>query len=138
VVPFDLVGWYVRGVSSLLSYDMAQGSGRVVSFPPRLHPSQAFTPSLQITLAPPSVELRRRATRSASGYGVGWVRCWARECAVTIEVTGKRDASSTQMVTRGRRSLFVPREKRLKPGLWKVRVTVDGAVRADGYVRLAR
>jgi hypothetical protein len=57
---------------------------------------------------------------------------------VTIAVTGKRGATHTATLTRGLKSLFVPREKRLKPGLWKVRVTVDGAVRADGYVRLKR
>lgn len=135
VVPFDLVGWYVRGVSSLLSYDMAHDTRRVRF--PRLHPSQALTAPLQITLAPATVELRRRASRSSHGYGIGRVRCWARECSVTAEITGKRSGTYTQTVTRGLKSLFVPRDKRLKPGLWKVRVTVDGAVRADGSVRLA-
>ncbi len=56
---------------------------------------------------------------------------------MTAEITGKRSGTYTQTVTRGLKSLFVPRDKRLKPGLWKVRVTVDGAVRADGSVRLA-
>jgi hypothetical protein len=32
----------------------------------------------------------------------------------------------------------MPKAKRLRPGLWKVRVTVDGEVRAGGYVRLTR
>jgi hypothetical protein len=35
-------------------------------------------------------------------------------------------------------SLVLPRSAKLRPGLLRVRVTVDGTLRADGFVRLAR
>jgi hypothetical protein len=134
IVPGELAGWYARGTSALLSQDMATRVARRFS---RLRPSRAFSEPVQIALAPPVVELRRRASRSSLGYGFGRVRCFAPQCAVTIEVTGKRNATHTFTAKR-LQSLLVPKEKRLRPGLYKVRVTVDGTARADGYVRLVR
>ena len=134
IVPGELAGWYVRAASTLLSQDMATRAARRLA---RLRPSRAFSDAVQITLAPPVIELRRRASRSSFGYGFGRVRCFAPQCVVTIEVTGKRSATHTFTAKR-LQSLLVPKEKRLRPGLYKVRVTVDGAVRADGYVRIAR
>ena len=76
--------------------------------------------------------------RFSGGYGVGTVRCWP-SCmvTVTVTVTGKRNAQLT-IAARNRTSLVLPRSAKLRPGLLKVRVTVDGVVRADGFVRLKR
>jgi hypothetical protein len=137
VIHDDLAGWYVRGVSTLLSADMARDtSGRLLR---GLHPSQAFTTALPIALAPPTVDLRSRMSRFAVGYGVGRLHCFTRQCAVTITATlRKRTVTHTTTLLHGVRSLLVPREKRLKPGLWRVTVTVDGQRRASGLVRLPR
>ena len=128
----DLAGFYLRGINWRRARD-ATAPRELYS---RRGISSQFTAGVAIAQSPPTVQLRRRVMRFSGGYGVGTVRCWP-SCTVTVAVTGRRNARLT-IAAQNRTSLVFPRSAKLRPGLLKVRVTVDGVVRADGFVRLVR
>ncbi len=131
-VDADLAGFYLRAIDWRRARDVAAPR----SVRPRRGISSQSTAGVAIAQSPPTVQLRRRVMRFSGGYGVGSVSCWPG-CTVTVAVTGKRNARLT-IAARNRTSLVFPRSAKLRPGLLKVRVTVDGVVRADGFVRLVR
>ena len=128
-VQWDVVGWTLRVVNWRIARDPLR--------PGLLSTPSSSSPPIPIAAGPPLVEFRRRAMRNRSGYTLGVVRCWP-SCAVTVTVVQGRRETNVSIPGRNRTALLVPRAKRLRPGLLRVRVTVDGVVRGDGFVRLAR
>jgi hypothetical protein len=127
LVDRDLAGFYLRAVNWRVPRD---GGGTLLLRDP------STSPATPIVAGPPKVDLRRRVMKFSRGYGVGYVRCHPT-CSVTVIVNGKRNASHT-FTAGGRRLIVLPRSARLRPGLLRVRVVVDGNLRADGFVRLVR
>ena len=132
VIHDDLAGFYLQAVHSRMARDGSGGSSLASR-----GDLASRSPGVRIEAAPPVVELRRRATRSSLGYGVGHVRCFPT-CSVQVAVSGAGRKATHTLTGRNRTALVLPRSAKLRPGLLRVRVTVDGTQRADGFVRLAR
>ena len=83
----------------------------------------------------PIVTLRRRAVRRGGRVTVARLFCAAR-CAVKLSVSDGRRTLRRTLQVRGSVPLSILRGKRLRAGLLRVRVTVDGRQVAAGRVRL--
>ncbi len=88
-------------------------------------------------IAEPSVVIRKRALRSGRRVTVARVRC-AQRCEVALRVSdGRRTLKRTLHVTESA-SLTIVRGERLRAGLLRVTIAVDGRPAVIGRARLRR
>ncbi len=100
-------------------------------------PASVTKPETPVNLAEPSVVIRKRALRSDRRVTVARVRC-AQRCKVGLRVSdGRRVLTRTLHVT-GSAPLTIVRGERLRAGLLRVSVAVDGRPAVSGRVRLKR
>ena len=152
-----LAGWYVYAVEYRSARDMnpylealppppggpatrPEPSALVaVSAPagPIATPVPVVSPPPPVKVAEPSVVIRKRALRSGRRVTVARVRC-AQRCKVELRVSdGRRVLTRTLRVT-GSAPLTIVRGERLRAGLLRVRVAVDGRPAVISRVRLKR
>ena len=100
-------------------------------------PAPVTRPETPAKVAEPTGVIRKRALRSGRRVTVARVRC-AQRCSVELRVSdGRRTLKRTLHVT-GSAPLTIVRGERLRPGLLRVRVAVDGRPAITGRVRLTR